>query len=48
MAPETHAHNGDWTIASVRGALAARKISARELASEFFARIEKRNAELNA
>ena len=37
-----------WTIASVREALASRKISARELAADFFARIEKRNPELNA
>ena len=37
-----------WTIASVREALAAKRISARELATEFLARIEKRNPELNA
>src|SRR5277367_838053 len=37
-----------WTIASVREALASRKISARELAADFYARIEKRNPELNA
>jgi aspartyl-tRNA(Asn)/glutamyl-tRNA(Gln) amidotransferase subunit A len=37
-----------WTIAGVRAALEARKISARELASEFYARIDRRNAELNA
>ncbi len=41
--------NGDnWTIASVREALAKKRISARELAGEFFTRIEKRNPELNA
>jgi aspartyl-tRNA(Asn)/glutamyl-tRNA(Gln) amidotransferase subunit A len=40
--------NGAWTVASVRAALEARRISARELAAEFFARIERRNAELNA
>ena len=41
--------NGDtWTVSSVREALAARRISARELASEFLTRIEKRNPELNA
>jgi aspartyl-tRNA(Asn)/glutamyl-tRNA(Gln) amidotransferase subunit A len=39
-------HN--WTIASVREALTAKRISARELTTEFFARIEKRNPELNA
>jgi aspartyl-tRNA(Asn)/glutamyl-tRNA(Gln) amidotransferase subunit A len=37
-----------WTIASVRAALQARKISARELAADFYARIDKRNPELNA
>src|SRR5208282_4082320 len=37
-----------WTIASVRSALKARKISTRELTSDFYARIDKRNAELNA
>ncbi len=37
-----------WTVASVRAALEARRISARELAGEFFARIEGRNPELNA
>lgn len=37
-----------WTIASVRAALKARKISARELTSDFYARINKRNPELNA
>jgi|HubBroStandDraft_1064217.scaffolds.fasta_scaffold07926_5 aspartyl-tRNA(Asn)/glutamyl-tRNA(Gln) amidotransferase subunit A len=37
-----------WTIASVRAALQARKISARELTSDFYARIDKRNPELNA
>jgi aspartyl-tRNA(Asn)/glutamyl-tRNA(Gln) amidotransferase subunit A len=41
--------NGDnWTIKSVREALAAKRISARELAGEFLSRIEKRNPELNA
>src|SRR5580765_2170428 len=49
MAPETHASNGSgWTVASVRAALAAKRISARELAAEFYARIAKRNPELNA
>ena len=37
-----------WTVASVRSALAAKKISARELAAEFLGRIERRNRELNA
>jgi aspartyl-tRNA(Asn)/glutamyl-tRNA(Gln) amidotransferase subunit A len=37
-----------WTIAGVRSALEAKKISARELAAEFYARIDARNAELNA
>src|SRR5580658_3367514 len=36
------------TIASVRAALQARKISACELTSDFYARIDKRNPELNA
>jgi len=36
-----------WTIPEVRAALDARKISARELVADFYARIEKRNAELN-
>ncbi|MBZ5695517.1 MAG: Asp-tRNA(Asn)/Glu-tRNA(Gln) amidotransferase subunit GatA [Acidobacteriia bacterium] len=37
-----------WRIASVRAALQAKQISARELAAEFYGRIYKRNAELNA
>ncbi|HUJ33541.1 MAG TPA: Asp-tRNA(Asn)/Glu-tRNA(Gln) amidotransferase subunit GatA [Candidatus Acidoferrum sp.] len=37
-----------WTIPAVRSALEARKVSARELATEFHARIGKRNPELNA
>jgi len=36
-----------WTIPEVRANLDARKISARELVKEFYARIEQRNAELN-
>ena len=36
-----------WTIPEVRADLDARKISARELVDEFYARIERRNAELN-
>jgi len=38
----------NWTIGGVREALAAKKVSARELAGEFYKRIEARNAELNA
>jgi aspartyl-tRNA(Asn)/glutamyl-tRNA(Gln) amidotransferase subunit A len=38
----------NWTIAAVRAALKAKKISARELAAEFYGRIDRRNAELNA
>jgi aspartyl-tRNA(Asn)/glutamyl-tRNA(Gln) amidotransferase subunit A len=37
-----------WTIAGVRDALQAKKISARELAREFYAQIDRRNPELNA
>ena len=37
-----------WTIGAVREALKAKRVSARELAVEFYARIEKRNPELNA
>jgi aspartyl-tRNA(Asn)/glutamyl-tRNA(Gln) amidotransferase subunit A len=37
-----------WTIDGVRGALTAKKVSARELADEYFKRIEARNPELNA
>lgn len=39
---------GTWTVASVRSALEARKISARELTNEFYGRIEKQNPFLNA
>lgn len=37
-----------WTISSVRTALAAKKLSARELATEFFTRIDAQNPTLNA
>jgi len=37
-----------WTVDSVRAALEARKVSARELTAEFYARIEKQNPQLNA
>ena len=36
-----------WTIPEVRAALDARKISARELVKEFYARIEKQNPQFN-
>src|SRR5437899_10482691 len=38
----------NWTINGVREALAAKKISARELAADFYKRIESQNQELNA
>lgn len=37
-----------WTIAGVRDGLKAKEVSARELAEEFYSRIERRNPELNA
>src|SRR5271169_6900925 len=37
-----------WTISGVRDALLAKKTSARELAKDFYAQIERRNPELNA
>jgi aspartyl-tRNA(Asn)/glutamyl-tRNA(Gln) amidotransferase subunit A len=37
-----------WTISAVRGALQAKKTSARELAAEFYGRIDRQNAQLNA
>ncbi|MBI3404462.1 MAG: Asp-tRNA(Asn)/Glu-tRNA(Gln) amidotransferase subunit GatA [Acidobacteria bacterium] len=37
-----------WTVSSVRAALTGKKISARELVSEFASRIEKENPGLNA
>jgi aspartyl-tRNA(Asn)/glutamyl-tRNA(Gln) amidotransferase subunit A len=37
-----------WTIDGVRDALAAKKVSARELAAEHYKRIDARNPELNA
>jgi len=37
-----------WTVATVRAALLAKKVSARELAAEFYGRIKRRNHELNA
>ena len=44
--PTNNGH--EWTADSVREALAAKRISARELTAEFCRRIEQRNAELNA
>src|SRR5262249_5521038 len=38
----------NWTIDSVKSALAAKKLSARELATEFFTRIDEQNPTLNA
>src|SRR5258707_14221626 len=38
----------NWTIDGVREALAAKKTSARELAADFYKRIEALNPELNA
>src|SRR6202040_1285154 len=38
----------NWTIDAVKEALAAKKISARELAAEYYSRIAARNPELNA
>ena len=40
--------SANWTISSVRDALIAKKISARELTDDYFARIEQKNSELNA
>jgi aspartyl-tRNA(Asn)/glutamyl-tRNA(Gln) amidotransferase subunit A len=40
--------DGRWTIPTIRTALAARKISARELANDYFARIKRENPKLNA
>src|SRR6516164_4723042 len=38
----------NWTIDGVKQALAAKKISTRELAADFYKRIAARNPELNA
>src|SRR6266404_8281665 len=38
----------NWTIDKVREALTSKKVSARELAADYFKRIEARNPELNA
>jgi len=37
-----------WTVSSIRSALEARKVSARELTRDFYARIEAENPRLNA
>ena len=37
-----------WTVAGIREALQSKRLSARELTQEFYARIERRNPELNA
>jgi aspartyl-tRNA(Asn)/glutamyl-tRNA(Gln) amidotransferase subunit A len=37
-----------WTVAGVQNALHAKKISARELATEFYANIDRQNPDLNA
>ena len=37
-----------WTITRIREALQSKRLSARELTKEFYARIERRNPELNA
>ena len=42
------ANSQKWTIATAREALLAKRISARELAGEFYKRIEAQNRELNA
>jgi aspartyl-tRNA(Asn)/glutamyl-tRNA(Gln) amidotransferase subunit A len=44
--PGAHS-NGRWTIPAVREAISSKRISARELAKEFFSRIERENARLN-
>src|SRR5213594_4165217 len=46
--PQKNEMTANWTIDGVKEALAAKKISARELAADFYKRIEARNPELNA
>jgi aspartyl-tRNA(Asn)/glutamyl-tRNA(Gln) amidotransferase subunit A len=48
MTTERTADDKTWTVANVRESLLAKKISARELAADFYTRIERRNPELNA
>jgi aspartyl-tRNA(Asn)/glutamyl-tRNA(Gln) amidotransferase subunit A len=38
----------NWTASSVRSAIAEKKLSARELAADFYRRIDQRNGDLNA
>jgi aspartyl-tRNA(Asn)/glutamyl-tRNA(Gln) amidotransferase subunit A len=40
--------SASWTIAAVRDSIAAKKITARELAADYFKRIAARNSQLNA
>jgi aspartyl-tRNA(Asn)/glutamyl-tRNA(Gln) amidotransferase subunit A len=47
-ASKSQANENGWNIASIREALTAKRISARELANDFLNRIQKRNPELNA
>jgi aspartyl-tRNA(Asn)/glutamyl-tRNA(Gln) amidotransferase subunit A len=37
-----------WTVASIQAALRSKKVSAREIATEFYANIDRRNPDLNA
>jgi aspartyl-tRNA(Asn)/glutamyl-tRNA(Gln) amidotransferase subunit A len=37
-----------WTVASIQAALRAKKVSAREITTEFYANIDRRNPDLNA
>src|SRR2546423_12515270 len=46
--PVPHKMTTNWTIDGVKEALAAKKTSARELAADFYKRIESRNPQLNA
>jgi aspartyl-tRNA(Asn)/glutamyl-tRNA(Gln) amidotransferase subunit A len=48
MSSPASKRGSEWTIASIREALGAKRVSARELTSDYLARIEKRNPELNA
>jgi aspartyl-tRNA(Asn)/glutamyl-tRNA(Gln) amidotransferase subunit A len=48
MPSPTPQASSEWTIASIRQALGEKRISARELATDYLARIEKHNSELNA
>src|SRR5260370_9475092 len=48
MTPNPTGNGREWTIDSIREALASKRISARELTADFCRRIEQRNPELNA